>query len=471
MPIAILANRVRSLAADARLGFRLLARRWHRIDRTTRARIEFGAVFSLLPISAAIAALAAAPAALDLDDLQPRPIVETVAAPAISEQVEQLLSRQDSFLREARVERGETLATLLARLDVRDDAAMAFLRKDPRAKPLVQLAPGRFVQSNARADGQLNWLKLYLGGDAEGGHSTTRVLTVQRTDGGFEVSEADLALERRVEWRSGEIRVSLFGATDDAGVPDSIAQQMVDALESELDFHRDLRRGDAFRVIYEGLYAAGEYVRPGRLLAVEFVNGGRRHEAYWHADGSKHGSYYALDGRSTKRSFLRSPLEYTRVSSGFSASRTHPVFGYDAAHRGVDYAAPMGTKIRSVAAGTVKFAGWMNGYGNVIEIQHDARHSTLYAHLQKIAPGLRPGARVSQGDLVGTVGMTGWTTGPHLHFELKINGAPVNPMTASLPSAAPLSTAQMIAFHAAAAPLREQFALLQRVDVAVSAAR
>ena len=472
MPIAILANRVRSLAADVRLGFRLAVRRWRRIDRATRARIEFGAVFSLLPLSAAIAALAAAPAALDLDHLQPRPIVEAVAAPSIADQVEELLKRQDSFVREARIERGDTLATLLARLDVRDDAALAFLRKDPRARPLVQLAPGRFVQSNASADGQLNWLKVYLGSDAEAGAGmTTRVLTVQRADDGFQAWETELALERRVEWRSGEIRVSLFGATDDADVPDSIAQQMVDALESELDFHRDLRRGDAFRVIYEVLYAAGEYVRPGRLLAVEFVNDGRRHEAYWHADGSRHGSYYALDGRSTRRSFLRSPLPYTRVSSGFSASRTHPVFGYDAAHRGVDYAAPMGTKIRSVAAGTVKFAGWMNGYGNVVEIQHDGRHSTLYAHMKKIAPGLRPGARIGQGDLVGTVGMTGWTTGPHLHFELRINGAPVNPMTARLPNAQPLPAAELIAFHAAAAPLREQLALLERVDVALSTAR
>lgn len=471
MPIAILANRVRSLAADVRLGYRLLARRWHRVDRATRARIEFGAVFSLLPLSAAIAAIAAAPAALDLDHLQPRPIVEAVAAPSIADQVEELLHRQDSFVREARVERGDTLATLLARLDVRDVDALTFLRKDARARPLLQLAPGRFVQSNATADGQLNWLKVYLAGDAGAAPATTRVLIVKRTDAGFDASEADLALERRIELRSGEIRASLFGATDDANVPDSIAQQMVDALESELDFHRDLRRGDSFRVIYEGWYASGEYVRPGRLLAVEFVNAGERHEAYWHADGTSSGGYYALDGRSTRRGFLRSPVEYTRVSSGFSASRMHPVFAYDAAHRGVDYAAPMGTKIRAVAPGSVTFSGWMNGYGNVVEIQHDARHSTLYAHMQKISPAVRAGARIAQGELVGTVGMTGWTTGPHLHFELKVNGTQVNPMTASLPSALPLPAAQLIAFHAAAAPLREQLSLLERVDVALSAGR
>ena len=462
---------VASFTADARLGVRLLARRWRRIDRATRARIEFGAVISLLPLSAALAALAAAPAALGLDDLQLHPVVEAVATPSILDQVEELLQRHDGFVREARVDRGDTLATLLARLDVRDDVALAYLRKEPRARPLVQIAPGRFVQANATADGQLNWLKVYLGSDADATPGTTRVLTVQRAGDGFQVSETDLTLERRVELRTGEVRVSLFGAADDAGVPDSVAQQMVDALESEVDFHRDLQRGDSFRVIYEALYASGEYVRPGRLLAVEFVNAGKRFDAYWYADGSKSGNYYALDGRSTRRGFLRSPLEYTRVSSGFSSSREHPLFGYNAAHRGVDYAAPAGTKIRSVAAGSVRFAGWMNGYGNVVEIQHDAKHSTLYAHLQKIAPGLRAETRVAQGDLIGQVGMTGWATGPHLHFELKKNGAQVNPITTPLPGAAPLPPAQLAAFRESATPLREQLALLERLNVALSAAR
>ena len=468
MPIAILANRVRPLAVKARLGFRMLARRWRRIDR---ARIEFGAVLSLLPLSAAIAAIAAAPAALDLDQLQPQLIVEAVATPSIVVQVEELLQRQDAFVREARIERGDTLATLLARLDVRDDAALTFLRNDSSARALVRLAPGRFVQVNATADGELNWMKVYLGSDADTSPGTTRVMTVQRAGESFQVSEADLALERRIERRSGEVKVSLYGASDDAGVPDSIAQQMVDALESEVDFHRDLQRGDSFRVIYEALYASGEYVRPGRLLAVEFINSGLRFEAYWYADGTRSGGYYALDGRSTKRGFLRSPLEYTRVSSGFSGSRTHPVFGYDAAHRGVDYSAPAGTKIRSVASGTVTFAGWQNGYGNMVEIQHDGKHATLYAHLQKIAPGVHPGARLGQGDLVGQVGMTGWATGPHLHFELKKNGGQVNPLTALLPGAEPLPAAQLTAFREAATPLREQLALLERVNVAQSAPR
>jgi murein DD-endopeptidase MepM/ murein hydrolase activator NlpD len=243
---------------------------------------------------------------------------------------------------------------------------------------------------------------------------------------------------------------------------------MIDALESEIDFHRNLRRGDSFRAIYEGLYAGSEYVRPGRLLAVEFINQGKAVEAFWLDDGSKHGGFYALGGRSMKRAFLRSPLEYTRMSSGFSNSRSHPVFGYDAAHRGIDYSAPSGTKVRTVAGGTVEFAGWQRGYGNIVEIRHDEKHATLYAHLNGFVPGVVKGARVAQGDLVGFVGATGWATGPHLHFEIKIRGAQVNPLTADLPGAEPLAESQRDALAATAAPLREQLALLERIRVAAN---
>jgi len=169
-----------------------------------------------------------------------------------------------------------------------------------------------------------------------------------------------------------------------------------------------------------------------------------------------------------KRAFLRSPLEYTRVSSGFSGSRTHPLFGYDAAHRGIDYSAPAGSKVRTIAGGIVELAGWQNGYGNVVEIRHDSRHSTLYAHLQKFGAGIVKGARISQGDLIGYVGMTGWATGPHLHFETKIAGRNVNPLTAQLPSAEPLDESRRDALAAVAAPLREQLALLERIRVAAS---
>lgn len=403
-----------------------------------------GAVFSLLPLSAAIAALAAAPAALDLDSMQSQPIVETVQTPSVAAQVDEIARRSESFLREARVQRGESIGALLARMGVDDSDAVQFVRADAQARPFVRLMQGRLVQANIDAEGRLNWLRAFAGGDDGPAAATARFVTLGRnSDGAFTVTESSVALERRVELRGGEIQASFFAAADAADVPDSIAQQIVDALESEIDFHRNLRRGDAFRAVYEGLYADGEYLRPGRLLAVEFVNDGKAVEAYWFDDGSKNGGFYAAGGRNMKRAFLKSPLEFTRMSSGFSGSRQHPVFGYDAAHRGIDYSAPSGTKVRNVAGGTIEFAGWQRGYGNVVEVRHSPKHSTLYAHMQAFAPGMVKGARLNQGDVVGFVGATGWATGPHLHFEIKVRGAQVNPLTADLPDAEPLASAQL----------------------------
>ncbi|MGE5666362.1 MAG: M23 family metallopeptidase, partial [Betaproteobacteria bacterium] len=188
------------------------------------------------------------------------------------------------------------------------------------------------------------------------------------------------------------------------------------------------------------------------------------HEAYWFGgDGSRNGGFYALDGSTTRRAFLRSPLEFTRVSSGFSGNRTHPVFGYSAAHAGVDMSAPTGTKIRTVADGVVTRQGFERGYGNVVEIRHDARHSTVYAHMSGFAPGMRIGTRVGRGDVIGFVGATGWATGPHLHYELRIAGVPVNPMTAKLPESRHLSGAQLAALRESAGPLQARLALLDRV--------
>ncbi len=435
--------------------------------------MELAAVFSLLPLSAAIAALAVAPAAFQLDVSQMQMAVEEVATPSIADQVAELMAREDTHLREVRVQRGETLAALFSRLGIDDAAALRFAQTDVAARPLVRLAPGRFVQASITSDGRLKWLKAHSAGDLNGPLATTRILTLDRepSQRGFRIAEADVALERRIELKTGEVRVSLFGATDEAGVPDAIAQQMIDALESEIDFHRDLRRGDRFNLIYEALYASGEYLRAGRLLAIEMENDGRRLAAYWFANGSRHGGFYAADGSSLKRAFLRSPLEYTRVSSGFSSSRVHPIFGYDAAHRGVDYSAPSGTNVRSIAEGVVTFAGWQRGYGNVVEIQHDGKYATLYAHLQSIASGLRQGVRIGQSESVGTVGMTGWATGPHLHFELKVHDVHVNPLTAELPLAEPLAAGQLGAFAQATGSLRGQMALLERVGIALDRPR
>ncbi|HVK31135.1 MAG TPA: peptidoglycan DD-metalloendopeptidase family protein, partial [Burkholderiaceae bacterium] len=243
---------------------------------------------------------------------------------------------------------------------------------------------------------------------------------------------------------SGTIQSSLFAASDEARIPDAIAIQVAEIFAVDIDMHRELRRGDTFSVVYEALTADGEPIGwnqgTGRVLAAEFVNAGRTHQAVWYRGGDGRGAYFDLAGQSKKRAFLASPMEFSRVTSGF-AMRFHPIAQTWRRHLGVDYAAPTGTPVRTVGHGTVDFAGWQNGYGNVVQIRHNNERTTLYAHLSRI--DVRNGQRVEQGDRVGAVGSTGWSTGPHLHFEFRINGQHQDPLrvaksseTMTLPAAA-----------------------------------
>jgi len=239
-----------------------------------------------------------------------------------------------------------------------------------------------------------------------------------------------------------------------------VAVQLVDVFGSVIDFHRELRQGDRFSVVYEMHSVDGRPLRAGRVIAAEFVNQGRTHRAVRFAGG-----YYAPDGKNMRKALLRAPLELSRVSSGFGM-RKHPFLQSWRAHQGVDYAAPLGTRVRSVGDGVIEFAGRQGGYGNVVIVRHDSRISTWYAHLNAIARGIRNGARVAQGDIIGQVGQTGWATGPHLHFEIRIAGAAQNPLAVPLPEGAPVALQDLEAFRARARPLAAQLDLLAHRQVA-----
>jgi len=237
-------------------------------------------------------------------------------------------------------------------------------------------------------------------------------------------------LATQVRMGSGTVQTTLFAATDDARIPDNIATQLSDAFATDVDFHRQLHKGDTFSVVYEALTADGEPItwgpsNAGRLLAADFDNNGRTYSAVWFVDARGKGAYFGFDGRSKKRSFLASPVEFSRVTSGF-AMRMHPILNTWKQHKGVDYGAPTGTPIRAVGDGVVDFAGWQNGYGNVVEIRHSNLRSTLYAHMSRI--DVKSGARIEQGQRIGAVGSTGWATGPHLHFEVKVAGLQQDPL-------------------------------------------
>jgi murein DD-endopeptidase MepM/ murein hydrolase activator NlpD len=217
-------------------------------------------------------------------------------------------------------------------------------------------------------------------------------------------------------------------------------------------------------VIYETLHHEGRMVRPGRVLAVEFVNNKKPLRAVWYED-AEGGSYYAPDGASLRKAFLRSPLEFSRVTSGF-AMRMHPIAQEWRFHKGVDYAAPTGTKVRATGDAVVDFAGRQNGYGNIVVLRHRGGVTTHYAHLNGFAPGIGKGTRVAQGDTIGFVGATGWATGPHLHYEFRVNDQHMNPLTVVMPSAEPIGPQQLGAFRAATQPLTSRLALIQNVTLA-----
>lgn len=406
----------------------------------------------------AFGAAGVAPMAPDASDLPVTSITEELAIPTMTEQIAKLQSDDQLYLREEKVRSGDTLATLLARLGVQDDEAAAFIKSDKTAYSVLQLRAGRRVQAQTSHDGQLQRLIATL---TEGSGQPVRNIIIERGEKGFTASETSAQLERRIEMRSGEIRSSLFAATDAAQIPDSVAMQIVDMFATNIDFASDLRRGDRFNVVYETFWQNGDYVRSGRVLAGEFLNGNNKYQSVWFDEpGSKQGGgYYTFDGKSLKKAFLKSPLEFSRISSGFSM-RLHPISGRWKRHEGVDFAAATGTPIRASGDGTVDFVGTQNGYGNIVILKHWNNYSTAYAHMSRFASGLRKGMKVNQGDLIGYVGSTGWSTGPHLHYEFRVNNQPRDPMSINIPNAQPLAGAELQRFRAVASEMSHRFALL-----------
>jgi len=358
---------------------------------------------------------------------------------------------------EERIKRGDRAVTLLRRLGTNDESIKAFLRATHKAGLLRQLIPGNVVRAYQTAEGKL--LAFRYQNDGE-------VLEVVREDDGFRVNEAKVELERRVLVASGEIDRSLFAATDAAQLPDSVAIQIADIFSTDLDFHRDLRRGDRFAVAYEMLYDQGEPVQAGRIIAAEFVNDGKAYRALWFEYEKGRGGYYTPYGTNIRKAFLRSPLEFSRVTSGYTHRRYHPVLRTWRAHRGVDYGAPAGTRVRATGDGVVKFTGWKGGYGRLVVLRHQSQYTTWYGHLSRFARGIRPGKRVLQGETIGYVGMTGLATGPHLHYEFRVNNVHRNPLKVVLPPAPPIQAAQRPAFDAAAAPLVDILNLLRGTNLA-----
>jgi len=395
----------------------------------------------------------------DPSDLPRRVVTEMVVPQDIPSQLEALAAHGLDLYRSETTRTSDTVDSLLRRVGVSDPQAAVFLRSDAVARKLLEGRAGKMLRVRADGSGRLEEL-VARSAAVDTGLAATHFTRLRITRQGDQLSAVveTAPMATQIRLGSGTIRTSLFAATDEANIPDAVATQMAEVFSTDIDFHRELRKGDTFSVVYEALTADGEPVTwgssSGRMLGAEFVNNGRTESALWFQDAAGKGAYYGLDGRSKRRAFLASPLEFSRVTSGF-AMRLHPIFNNWRQHNGIDYGAPQGTPVRSVGDGTVAFAGWRNGYGNVVELQHGGARETVYAHLSRI--DVRAGQRIEQGERLGAVGRTGWATGPHLHFEFKVNGAHQDPtVIAKTAETATLSASARDVFGRWAASMKGQ---------------
>ncbi len=396
-----------------------LALRLHTVWTTHPRRIMAGVAVALSAVGGG--AFAVANLGPDASQLPLREVVERVTAPM----TQGLGNKQPMVLFRADVTRSnDTAESLLSRLGLSDEEAASFLRNAPLARQQLLGRAGRWVSVEGDASRRLRRLTARWSTDKS--DQFTRWVVERSANGLTErVETAPLNVSTRMA--SGVIQSSLFAATDDANIPDSVANQLASIFAGDIDFHRALRKGDRFSVVYESLEADGETMRAGRVLSAEFVNNGKTHQAIWFKEPqAPEGGYFSPEGVSLRRAYLASPLTFSRMTSGFKM-RFHPILQTWRAHLGVDYAAATGTAVHSVGQGIVDFAGAQGGFGNVVFVKHPNGHTTVYAHLSRVL--VKRGQSVAQNQTLGEVGATGWATGPHLHFEFRVNGHHQDPLT------------------------------------------
>ncbi len=343
--------------------------------------------------------------------------------------------------REDVLRRGQTLGNILLDLGLDAEQSHAAALASARYVDLRQLRPGARYAAFRGEDGELSRFQLTLEGKGE--------LALERQADSWQPSWREYRRETRVRTVAGELAGALESSIERAGADGELAYAVADVLQWDLDFSRDLRRGDRFRVLYEEIWLEGRRHGLGNVLAVAYEQTGRHLEVYRFGDG-----FYDADGRPLEKMFLRSPMPYSRITSRFSQRRFHPVLGVFRPHHGIDYGAPVGTPVRATAAGTVTFAGWDGGGGKTVKLRHTNDYLTGYLHLSRFAQGVRAGARVRQGDLVGYVGSTGLATGPHLDYRVQHRGQWIDPQSLKSVPAEPLSRLQLAQFHGARDAMR-----------------
>ncbi len=328
-----------------------------------------------------------------------------------------------------KVRSGDNLTTLFKKAGLGANEMYPLLNGIKPKKSLHRLMPGEELEFLV-IDGELQKIR----------HTQSPLLStlITKTDAGYQVDDIERTPEVQQIYKRGTIEQSLFLAGQAAGLSQTKIMELASIFGWDVDFALDIRKGDSFSLIYEELLLDGKVIQDGNIVAAEFTNQGKTFRAIRYTDSKGDSNYYTPDGKSMRKAFLRTPVDFARISSRFNPNRKHPIFKTTRPHKGVDYAAPRGTPIKSSGEGKVVFAGRKGGYGKVVIVQHGQRYTTLYAHMSRIKPGMKRGKRVKQGQTIGYVGSTGYATGPHLHYEFRVNGVHRNPLTVPLPQAQPL---------------------------------
>ncbi|MDJ0881805.1 MAG: peptidoglycan DD-metalloendopeptidase family protein [Gammaproteobacteria bacterium] len=332
------------------------------------------------------------------------------------------------------IKSGDTLASIFSEAGLSATTTHKVVNLNKQTKKLSKIRPGQSISMLLDDSQQLVSLK-YM-------PDITQTLHIKRLEDESLTSELlHHPLDPIPVFKSGTINSSLFEAAADSEISENIIMELAGIFGWDIDFALDIRKGDQFGIVYNELYKDGEKIRDGRILAAEFINQGKSYQAVYYTDPKGESGYFSPEGKSMRKAFLRSPVKFSRISSRFSRKRWHPVLSKWRSHKGVDYAAPRGTPIRASGDGKIKFKGTKGGYGKTVFIQHGSKYTTVYAHMSRYAKGARKGKSVKQGQVIGYVGSTGLASGPHLHYEFRVNGVHRNPLTVKLPAAEPIDKA------------------------------
>jgi murein DD-endopeptidase MepM/ murein hydrolase activator NlpD len=417
-------------------------------SKLTKKTIRWLVALSSIPLFGIVTAFGIAPNTRSFEEIQVEEVVLDLSIPDVLSETQ----TNHTFWRQENIRRGDTIAAILNRLDVSNQDSTEFLQAARGSRAMRQLKPGKTIYAQTTADGELLTLRYFFGNE--------ELFLMEKTDDVFKMTEQSIELDTQIHMKSGVINRSLFAATDNAGIPNNIAMQLTEIFASEIDFYRDLRQGDRFTVVYETFSNDnGKRAKTGRVLAVEFINKGKSHQAIYFKSSNGADGYYTPEGESLRKAFLLSPLAFSRVSSGFTNARFHPILKEWRAHRGIDYAAPTGTPVRATANGIISFSGSQKGYGNLVVLKHNGKYESAYGHLSRFASGMGKGKRISQGDVIGYVGSTGMATGPHLHYELRVDGVQRDPTKVVLPTAPPITKRDLSTFQ------KETHSLVARLNI------